>query len=364
MIKLSSVFLFLLLLSSFAGASLGISPAYFSVDFEPGASYSYTFLISSDDSTRPLDLYVEGDFAQYARLSKDSLPGADYFNMTLTFPDSVDVPGTHSLYVHAKEKVPEGEFLGSQIDIGALIKIFVPYPGRYAILGLSIPNGNINENVPINLLVSNKGDDTLVIDDAKVDFFVNDELVRTLSFNSLNIESTKEHTFKGYFNSTGIRAGVYYALASVSAGETWTANTTFKLGSLAFNVTNFTRKLYSKGIQKMQIDVESLWNNPLSGVYADVSITGVADKNLSFKTPSTDFDSWEIKTLEGFVDTTDLIGEYPVEIVLHFSNQNYTLLSTVTVVSRINYLVFVIPGALIIILAVVYFIIRKRRSKK
>src|SRR3989344_7294505 len=103
--KLYSFVLLLLLFTSLAEASLGISPAYFSVDFKPGVSYSYTFLVSSDESDRPIDLYVEGDFAQYARLSSDSLPGADYFNLTLTFPNSVDIPGAHSLYVHAKEKI-------------------------------------------------------------------------------------------------------------------------------------------------------------------------------------------------------------------------------------------------------------------
>ncbi|MEK6847112.1 MAG: hypothetical protein AABY16_03010, partial [Nanoarchaeota archaeon] len=212
--------------------------------------------------------------------------------------------------------------------------------------------------------VENKGSETLAIDRIFVDIFAKDELVHTINFVPVVISSTEEKEFSDFFDTTNFRPGDYLAVATLEAGEVWKINDTFRVGSLLFNITNFTQRIAAKGIQKVFIDVESLWNNPLSGIYADVFVGDGLTTNVSFRTASVDFLGWEKKTLEGYLDTSGLKGEYPIEIILHYSDKTNSLKSTINVIPSNNYLFLIIVIAVLVILVFFYFYRRGNRSKR
>src|SRR3989344_294429 len=138
---------FLLFMAAFlfvniVSASLGISPAKQEINFVPGESYEFSFIVSSDDPNRKIELYLAGDIPQYATLSKTSIVGAESFKVIINLPEGGITPGKHSIIVRGREQSPENQFIGTRIDIGAPINIFVPYPGQYAELSLNIPTGN------------------------------------------------------------------------------------------------------------------------------------------------------------------------------------------------------------------------------
>ena len=355
------LFLFFIFNSFFAGASLGIGPAKIELEFAPNSLHEFKFVVSTDDPENNIEIYFDGPLAPYATADKNILRGGGEVKVTLILPNSLENPGNNDLVVRAREVVIEGEFLGARIDIGAVIKVFVPYPGIYPILTMDIPDGNVGERIPVGLRVENKGSESLSLTRVFVDIFSKGELVHTINFVPVLVPSTEDKEFRDFFDTINFRPGDYVATATLDAGEIWTVNDTFRVGSLFFNITNFTQRVPAKGIQKVFIDVESLWNNPLSGVYADVFVGDGLTTNVSFRTASVDFSGWEKKTLEGYLDTAGLSGDYPIEIVLHYSDKTSVVKSTIAIIPSNLYLIMlVISGVVVLILVAVVLYLRYR----
>mgnify|MGYP001605524130 FL=1 len=359
----SCLILFSIFSSFFVSASLGIGPAKIELEFAPNARHEFRFVVSSDNPENNIDIYFDGELAQYATADKQFLIGGGEVIIILTLPAYLERPGNNNLFVRAKESAPTGEFLGAQIDIGAVVKVFVPYPGIYPILAMDIPDGNVGEKISVRLKVENKGSEALAINRVFVDIISKGEIVHKINFASVGIPPSGEKEFSDFFDTSDFRPGDYVAIATLDAGETWTINDTFRVGSLFFNVTNFTQSVSAKGIQKVFIDVESLWNNPLSGIYADVFIGDGLTTNVSFRTASVDFLGWEKKTLEGYLDTSGLKGDYPIEIVLHYSDKTNTVKGTIVIVpSNIYLIILAVLGVVVLIIVVVFLYLRHRRN--
>ena len=86
------------------------------------------------------------------------------------------------------------------------------------------------------------------------------------------------------------------------------------------NVTDFTREIPKNGLQRFLIYIESMWNDNLNEVYADVNLSQ-GEQNIAFRTPSVDLNAWEMKTLEGFVDSEEMDGVYDVKIILNYAGE-------------------------------------------
>jgi len=360
----SCLFLLFIFNSFFVGASLGIGPAKIELEFAPNALHEFKFVVSTDDPENNIEIYFDGALASYATVDKQFLVGGGEVIVTLALPASLDTPGNNDLVVRARESAPIGEFLGAQIDIGAVVKVFVPYPGVYPILTIDIPDGNVGERIPVSLKVENKGSESLFLSRVFVDIFSRGELAHKIEFAPAVISSTEEKEFRDFFDTANFRPGDYAATATLDAGEIWTVNDTFRIGSLFFNVTNFTQRVSAKGIQKVFIDVESLWNNPLSGVYADVFIGDGLTTNVSFRTASVDFSGWEKKTLEGYLDTSGLKGEYSIEIALHYSDKTNVVKDTIVIVpSNLYFIILAVSGVAVLIIAAAVLYLRHRRNR-
>ena len=77
-------------------------------------------------------MYVEGDLAEYVTLNKDSLVGSGGVSASLALPIRIETPGTHVIYVGARQLPGEGGGIGIVGNIRGVIKVKVPYPGKYA----------------------------------------------------------------------------------------------------------------------------------------------------------------------------------------------------------------------------------------
>jgi hypothetical protein len=360
------VVVMIVLFSGFADASLGISPAKKEYNFIPNGEINVNFLIFTDDPERKISLFIDGDLAQYARLSKRSLTGGGGFTVTINFPADVGKPGRQSIGIRAEEQVSSEEsFFSTTINVGSVIYIFVPYPGRYAETILNIPDGNVDEEIPIEALVINRGEEALDVDVAINFFEESGSKVYTMNFQEAIIGEGQERYFRKFLDTTGYRPGSYLAEAVVSygPGEETRVNKTFRIGSLFVNITNFTESLPKKGIQKFVISVESRWNGNLEGIFADVNLTNELDE-ITFRTPSLDLGPWEAGTLVGFLDTGELEGQYEVDVVVNYVGQQ-TFASGLLTIREFN--VVLIAGvviAVIIILIVVFIVWRFKIRKK
>jgi hypothetical protein len=358
--------LFLIFISGLSSAALGITPAVRKYDFVPGKVIDINFDVISDNPNQLIELYVVGDLAEFVVLSKDRTVGPGRFKATISFPSELDRPGDHFLGIGAKEVPPENSFLGSAIDVRATIKIFAPFPGKYIEAVLNIPDGNVNEEIPIELYLVNRGQDNLDVT-AYIDFFDgNNEVVERMSFESVILNTTGERYFRKFLDTTSYKPGDYVAEAVVNYGDETRVEKTFRIGSLFVNITNFTEELrQQEGFQEFLIGIESKWNDDLEEVFADVNITNGVE-TISFRTPSTDLKSWMHGELTGFIDTSEMEGGYDVGIVLRYDGQETIVDGSLRVIRVvINYaLISIIAGIIVLaLLVLIIWLVRKRRKK-
>ncbi len=356
------LFFLLVLFIKISAASLGISPAKFEVNFEPNHQYTFKFEAIVDEPDSELEAYVEGDLSQYATLNKRELRGGGSFEVTLNLPAEVEKAGKNTLIVGVREIPGENEFIATSVNIRAIVNVYVPYPGKYVDVQLNVGDGNINEVIPVELHVINRGKESIEVSPIILFFDSGMNEVERMNFQSAFLNTSEERYFRKYLNTTGFKPDNYLASSVVNyGGEIFYLNQSFRIGSLFVNITDFTKELKKKGIQKYLIDIESGWNSQVSEVFADVNLTNGV-QNITFRTPSAILNPWEKKTIEGFLDTDELEGRYNASIILSYERQKSFAYGTLAILES-NMLLLIIIGsiaAILIVTATIIFIIRKK----
>ncbi len=364
--------LFVSLFVPFGSAALGISPAIKEVNFVPGANYEWDYHIISDDPDKKIFISVDGDLAQYVSLSRSQASGEGEFTVTLNLPSDIDLPGQHTIAINLEEEPPETEFIGVAIRISGALRVFVPYPGRYAELALSIPDINMNELIPVEIHMVNRGKEAISISNISVKFTNRDtgSSVDSLSFTPVDLEVSGDRYFRKYLNSSSFLPGNYMAVASVvSSSDIWSVNKSFRIGSLFVNITNYTNVIYNnKGIQKFYVNLQSKWNGALSPVYVDVNITN-GSTFFSFRTPSADLAPWADYKIESYVDPSELpLGDYKSVLTVSYPGANNTVSGIISVKKYYSpYLYYAIIGAvllIVLVIVVLWLVLRRRKSSR
>jgi hypothetical protein len=361
--------LFVVVSLSLVSASLGISPPKLKYDFSPGETIEVTFRVYSDHPDRTYSFDIVGDLKDYVVLSTDKLVGGGEFKAFLTLPDNLSKPGENNAIIWVKEGASStGGALGTSLNVGGIIIVFMPFPGKYAEVSMSVPNGNVNELIPVWTNVVSKGEDEITVD-VKMNFY-NDknELIDKIQFTPVNLKTNEERIFQSELNTDGYKAGTYWAESVVDYGEGINkVNRTFRVGSLFVNVTNFTQELPLGGIKKFNVDIESKWNDPIREVFAIVNITREGESFADFQTPSVSLAGWEIKRLEGFIETDGLESEYDSEIVLHYSGQTTVVNGKLKIIPPVNYMLIIGIAAgsfvIVVVIALTIWLIRRWKKK-
>lgn len=365
MVKRGLLFLFFVFTFFDLVSGLGLSPAIVEFDFAPGGVHEITFSVHSENPQQEVEVFLGGDFAKYAALSTERLVGSGNFKVLIKLPDSIELPGRHDLGVGVREIPGEQEFIGTKVEVIGQIRINVPYPGRYAEIDLNVKDGNVNEQIPIEVYVANKGKEEFNVN-VNVNFLNDGKNIFNIPFKPVFLKPNEDRYFRKFLDTTGFRPGNYIAEAVVNYGEEARTSRTFRIGSLFVNITNFTQALPKEGIKRFSVDIESMWNNNVDEVYADVNISN-STKSLGFRTPSVNLDSWEKKTLVGFVDTLDLEGNYKTDIILYYSGQKSFASGELVIFREKSNYTIIITGLLLIVVVLVILIIlfvKKRNRKK
>ncbi len=336
------VLLFLsILFLSVASALVGVTPAKTQIDFVPFYKQVFHFEFFGDDL--PLKLSLEGDLAQYAKLSTLQLDGPGGVNVLLTLPANIEIPGNHRLLVGAEQYSGAGVGIGIVGGMRAAIDVKVPYPGQYASVELSTSSVNAGELVPVTYKIYNLGKETLTTQSTLEIFNAQEVKMDTFSLGESVIEPTHMEDLSRNLNLTHYAPGFYTAKASVAYGErTAVADSKFRLGELFVNLTNYTSFFIPGKINRIDLDIESFWNDPLDNVYANIT---VLNHTLDFLTPSITLSGFQKTTLTGYFDTSSITedpffalvnvhyGDKTTEqlLTLHFKKSTvpYTLLGSI-----------------------------------
>ncbi|GEM_PF-1555350 len=343
--------------------SLGISPAVYEIDFSPGEVFEIDYKVSSDSDNEKIRVFVEGDLDYIVELDKKELNPGEGFKAKLTMPDRIETSGVNRLYIGVESVPKEGGTLGTSIKIKSVVKIFAPYPGKYLEGYLEVPDGNVGDVLPIELFVINRGTERADFT-PEVNFFESGNIVGKVKFDSVSLETNQEKKFQDFLNVEGYRPGDYFAEVAIDHGKGFYFNDSFRIGSLYVKVINYTSEVKKGGIERFNVAIESNWNGVLEDVFADVNLS-TQDESFFFRTPSVVLNPWETKTLTGFIDTTELEGEYDAEIVLNYDGEK-TVVEGKVYIRKTNFVFLVLFISGLFILALVVFIVAykvKNRKK-
>ena len=313
-------FVVLLFLCSGVLAISGVSPGSYEIDFESGLKQNFVFNFVFDEGVNA-EIYLEGDLAKYMSVDKNRISGSESVTASLVFPSVVDSPGVNKVRVGARQIVDDVNGVGVAADVRGVIKINVPYPGRWIDLELVAPNVNFGDVVNMSLKIFNRGNESVEVA-PMIQIFREEEFLENFDLKKVRVNPANFVVVYFALDSSVYSAGDYVATALGDYGEERLArdDDEFRLGELLVRVVNYTRDFKEGGIEKFKIEVESFWNNDIGEIYAEVIVDG--DDELGFVTSTTDLRAWRSKTLEGFLDVSDVASDYlGANIVLYYENR-------------------------------------------
>jgi len=297
------------------------------VDFEPGLSKTYTYSINANSPhTQDYEVNVTGEFAEYITLSQNFFEDVEQwgdagFTATLKLPQTEPVsPGKYRNRITAYETYKDpASGVGTKLASTALIVIRVLYDGIYPTARLTTDGGNENETIEFALLIENWGKENITSTSSTITIYDSSKTqIDTASTSTGVIETGGSENLQVDWDSTGNGAGLYFAKAKVNA-VTKTADSkeiNFTIGTKSVEVTDYTKTVEEKKINKFEIDVKSNWAGT-TGVFAKVNIDGI-----NFETPTKELEGFGEATLLGYFDASKReVGTYSGNIQLDFDGQ-------------------------------------------
>ncbi|MBW2993770.1 hypothetical protein KY317_04310 [Candidatus Woesearchaeota archaeon] len=361
--------------------AVGISPFDFETNMRYGESQTFQFY-AVNTMNYPMNIEITAGseyLSEFTVLEHNLLyvqPNEwKPFTVIINYPSEPLNPGIHSFKVSVTEKREETGMITARASVSSKVKIREAYPGIYAEAQLKIQDKNINEIIPIRVILNNYGTDTINTAGGFVDIYFNEEKVKTLELSQINdIETFASKMMSAEFDTTGFNPGRYTAKATVTYDEkTITAEGEFKIGTLYVDIIDFTKQAQQNKINPFEITIESKWNEPISNVYADVN---VMENNLiatSFKTISVNLEKWEQKTILGYLDAEELsLGIHDVEIYLNYHGHQTIEKAKINLTEETlplleepkpNNLPVYLTSLIAVLIAVIMFLILSRRKK-
>jgi len=344
-------------------AYVGLTPAKIEINFEPSYSFSVDFRILSDHPEQKFETYASGNFEEYVNFSRTNFTGGEGFTVYVDLPEKAKKPGDNYLYIRVGEVVEESSGIGTRLEIGALIIIKVPYPGKYAeIESFSIIEANEGEPVEFNLNVESLGEEDIYVT-ADIMVYSQGELIDNFALGGKTIKTQTLASFEKIVEE-GYQAGIYNSnvIVNYEAGIT-NSSKQFRIGHLFVEIVNYSSEFVKGKINEFEIDIESKWNDHVQSVYAEVNVTDEGEEVDFFKTPSIELKRWEKKKLKGFFNAEDLdLGDYKAKITLFYGGETTEKEVDIKVVmSDSNKDLYIKIGiGIAVLIAVVVFFLRKK----
>lgn len=352
----------------------GVSPAIYEVDFEPNLKQEFRFVYSFDKGVE-LEAYInEGPLSQYVTIKSEEYKfGKKEVIVELKLPAKVDIPGLHRIRVGARPLPSAGQGVTLSADGGGIIKVRIPYPGKYAELSLNTEFANVGEDIPYTLSVNSRGEEDIFIKPILEIRNTNNKLINTINLEDRVIKSREAHSYEGVIKTTDYQPGDYNLTAIVEFGgeQPTTITVLFRLGELKIQIINFTKEVEPEKLNRFRLEIESLWNDPIPGVYGTIKIIGYPEKTA--KTPSITLKPWKKMDLVGFIDTTGIDSKkFQAELRVYYANKTTFEIVEVGIIQKTNWVFIaivigsIIAGLLVLslIVIIVFLLVRLKYSKK
>ncbi|MBU0980305.1 MAG: hypothetical protein KJ709_05840 [Nanoarchaeota archaeon] len=326
-------------------SAIGIGPAETVIDFEPNLAVGFTnIILSNSESEMPVTIYVDtaSELFPYAILPENrtfTIPprGQASFTYRIKLPESMERPGSHNLKVGVMEGMSTGGTIGVSTAATTLLRVMVPYPGKYLDPQLVIKDVEQNQTTPITLYFISRGEEIVNRISAKATILSNDKVIDEVSLGSegpLNPRATT--SLKGQWNTSGHQIGQYKAIVDFDYdGTRDRIDKYFMVGTESITIKEFTREFEQDSINKFDIKVSSIWNELIRGVFAKTVIKRDDDVVAELQTPTVNLMPWEDHVMQAFWDTDGVeLGRYDVLMTIYFLDKTVSEKGYVTVVPK------------------------------
>ena len=343
--------------------AIGVRPAYQVIDFEPNLNQKITFTVHNTEEeaiTGVVEVPVESEPYLAVSKRKVSLEPKGYADITfmVSLP-AVMEPGRNKLYFSVTEEAADGGGFNAYTAIRSFIEVDVPYPGEYLIASLSAPDVKIGEVVPIEITLKNDGTDTVPAAQGILDIVGNGVVeAKSVAFEEVGSKQTVTSLVEWDTNESVV--GKYLARVTVDyEGGSTTAETHFKVGDLLVNILDVAAEEVPQGWRsRVDVFVESKWNEPIEGAYAELEIEGKV-----FESQTDTIPSWDAHTFTTYVETDEFeLGDHAGIATVYYADKTVTSDFTLTIKKPIN--MYMIIGAVVgvsalIIVSLMFFMKRK-----
>jgi len=301
-------------------------------------------------------------------LDKENLIGGGVVVATLNLPAEVNFPGANLIRVGARQRSKADSGMGIVSNVWGIIKVNVPYPGKYVELDLKAPNANAGEVVNLSFEIFNRGEEDVTVS-SYIQIFRNESLIENINLGNANVASLTSVIVESPFDSSGYSVGDYNAIVFGEYGPAVaTDENPFKLGELFVKIVDCTREFRENKLERFEIEIESFYNNDIDDLYAEVNVVEI--EGGGFMTPIGVVNAWDISTLEGFLDTSEIDSEnFLAEIILHYGEETTTEVVDLKIILNKDYtFIFVLIGCILVVgflgWKIVVFVKRICKKKK
>lgn len=345
----------------------GVSPSSYEVNFEPNTKheFSFSFVFEQGEDYEP---YLSGSLSEYAKISKiNKAFGRTIVVVEVNFPQTIDTPGLNILNVGAAEKLDDAGGVAITGSPVALIKIRVPYPGKYAEIKLETEYKNAGEQVPYILNVMSRGKEAITIK-PKLEISNAKGTLDTMQLETKYIKSKEGYIYQGFLPTENYPPGDYNVSVIIPYGgeRDGVGRSFFRLGELRVGIANTTTQVHENKVNRFGVEMESFWNNKIESIYGTIAIQGYPGKTVT--TPTSYLNPWEKKYLIGFLDTTGIEDDtINVDITLFYAgNKTTTKTVQVEIVKSTNWLLIgLIVGGIaigVLIIALIFIVFKLSRK--
>ncbi len=381
--------LFALLTVLISVYALGVTPAKIDLDFIPGEVHNLSLKIDNQQGgNATYSISFEGELGGYLSTSDKTnavtIEGksSKTIYLILSLPESLEKAGQRTASATISETTPAHGAIAVLTAMKVPISVFVPYPGKYAEIFLSIQDIEEREAPVFKAAAKNMGKKRIGSMIITIEVYNNDLLVESLSFASESLEPQSK-TEVVIRSKKAYSAGEYNVVAygSYDGLTTPKERGSLRVGALLVNITDYTSEIEKGRVNRFIISLRSLWNKPVHNVAAELKLLDLNNSvKDEVKTSSVDIGPWQIDQITTFLDATNLsVGDYKVETKLLYEGLERSEILPVTVkenvveeqpakdgLDKYKYIIIgsIILGLLIAIMDIIFVVYFKKRQRK
>ena len=340
--KILWVIVFVLLVSNIYG--LGIAPAKTTFDFEPNTVKEGYFRIITDDVPTKVVFTKEKELGKYIELENDVMileQKETWINFKLNMPEDLP-PGERNagiLVLQIPKDTGQENVVMAATAIVHLVKVNVPFPGKYFTGKLFITNTKVNDPILFTVALVNWGKEN--VKSAKATIVIKgptNEEVAVMHTDSVSINSNQEVKLLTTWQTEN--PGTYYAEVVVEYdGQTHKMSQSFNVGSLDLEIERIIVDNFKIGqIAKLDIYLRNKWNKPLN-IEGRVEIFKDNDLISSFNTIPVNVLERSTGIMNAYWNTEGVdVGEYDISVKAQYDGK--TSEKTFTSVVSIDHIKF------------------------